>query len=891
MKHMLRALLSRIYGTFRRSRLDEEFDQEIQDHLKMLAERFIRNGMEPAEAYYAARRQFGGITQMREELRDRRALPPLDVLQQDVRHAFRHLRKAKWFTASAALTLALGIGASTVVFAVLDTVVLRPLPFDESDRLMAFRSLDRRGTPHPTILSYPNFFDFRSQNRVFERMASYRDERFSLTDSLPAIQVFGEIVSWDLFPLLGVQPELGRGFLKEEEKPGTNVVVLGHALWKNRFGGDREILGRRARINGKPFTVVGVAPAGFQFPLDTPPVELWTTLAEDATAPLDFTPLADQRGARALEVIGRLKPGLTPQQAQAQMDQIASALARQYPDDDKNIDKTLVAQELARLVGSSRKPLWILLAAVALVLLIACANVANLLLARSIERAREFVLRTALGASRAALVRQMLTESFLLGLLGSAGGVLFAEVALRSLMQLAGDNIPVPRISQAGIDWRVLAFSILLALLTTVLFSLAPVAQVMRANLTGALKEGAPNIARGHHRLRSALVVGQVTLGLVLLVGAELLIASFLYLMRRDPGFRPNRLLTFDIALPDAQYNTAQQISFSDRLIERLRKIPGVQAVATGTPLPLLGHQMSVSFDIEERPAAVPDRSHCDIAIVTPGYFSAMGIPLLKGRDFTERDDDQTPRVVMVNQAFASKYFPGEDVIGKRIAPGATYGKEEVRMREIVGVVGNAKQAPRTAEEDPIYYFPYRQLPWGLGSIVLRTSVPPREIEPAARAVLMGLDKEVPMFQIRTGEDLSAGAITVPRFLMVLMASFAGIALLLTVIGLYGVLSYAVSRRRREIGVRMALGAGQKQVLGLVLREAMQLVAVGLILGLAGAAAAQRLLASIAFGIRAGDPIFLTVACGAMVVASLAAAYIPAMRAVSMNPVQALRSE
>ncbi len=887
---MLRALLSRIRGTFRRRRLDDEFDREIQDHLDMLAQQFMRHGMEPAEACYAARRQFGGVTQMKEELRDRRALPPLDVLAQDVRHAFRHLRKAKWFTASAALTLALGIGAGATVFAVFDTVVLRPLPFADPGRLMAFRPIDRRGTPHPTILSYPNFFDFRAQNRVFERLVSYRDERFTLTDSLPATQVFGEIVSSDLFPLLGVRPQLGRGFLPEEEKPGIDVVVLSDALWKTRFASDPGILGRRVRINGKLFTVVGVAPAGFQFPLDTPPVQLWTTLSQDATR-TEFTPLAEQRGARALETIGRLKPGVTPGQAQAQMDQIASALARQYPDDDKNFAKTSVAPELDRLTASSRKPLWILLGAVALVLLIACANVANLLLARSIERAREFVLRTALGASRTALVRQMLAESFLLGLLGSAGGVLLTVLAIKSLLPLAGDKIPVPRFSQVGLDSRVLAFSIVAALLTTVLFSLAPIAQLLRADLTGALKEGAPNIARGHHRLRSTLVVGQVTFGLVLLVGAELLIASFLYMLRRDPGFRPDHLLTFDIGLADARYNAAAQISFSDRLLDRLRAIPGVQAAATGTPLPLAGHEMTIGFDIEERPAPITERPISDMAIVTPGYFNAMGIPLINGRDFSDRDDANAPRVVVVNQAFAAQYFPEEDVIGKRIEPGAANANGGPRTRAIVGVVGNAKQVSRTAEPDPIYYFPYKQLPWAIGSIVLRTTVPPREIEPAARAALMSLDRETPMFEVRTGDELSAAAITVPRFLMVLMGSFAAIALLLTVIGLYGVLSYAVARRRREIGVRIALGAGHREVLTLVLKQAMQLVMAGLMLGLAGAAGAQRLLQSISFGIRPGDPIFLTLACGVMLVASLLAAYLPAMRAVSVDPMQALRSE
>lgn len=887
---MLRALLSRAAATFRRRRLDQEFDEEVQDHLNLLQERFMRQGMQPTEAFCAARRQFGGVIQMKEELRERRALPPLDVLVQDVRHAFRQLRKARWFTASAALTLALGIGASTAIFAVLDAVVLRPLPFAQPDRLMSVASLDRRGGGHPTNLSYPTFLDFRTRNHVFEHLVCYRDSRFTLTDSLPAIQVEGQIVSWDLFPVLGVQPELGRGFLPEEENPGTHVVVLGHSLWQSRFGGDRQIPGKHIHINGAIYTVTGVAPRGFHFPADDQAAQLWTTIAEDGTVS-EFTPVVKQRGARVIAGIGRLAAAVTPEQAKAQLDQIAGALAEQYPDDNGNVAKTIVQPEIVRLVGNSRKPLWILLSAVMLLLLIGCANVANLMLARSTERAREFALRTALGASRAALVRQLLVESLILGLLGTVGGIGLAEAALRLILPLAGEQIPVPRIFEAGIDLRVLAFSIALALVTAILFSLAPATQVVRADLIGALKEGAANIARGHHRLRSVLVVGQITLGLVLLVGAELLMVSFLKLVGRDPGFRSDHLLTFDIGLSDKQYTTATAIAFSDRLMEKLRAIPGVRAASSGMPLPLEGHQMGVAFDIEERPLPPADRASSDMSIVTPGFFGAMGIPLRKGRDFTQRDDLQAPRVLIVNEAFARKFFPGGDAIGKRIKPGATNGKEGVVMREIVGIVGNARQAPWTAGDDPIYYLPYKQVSWWFGTVVVRAAVPPLEVEPAAQAALMSLDREAAMYQVRTGDERSAAAYSMQRFLMVLMVSFAAIALLLTVVGIYGLLAYAVARRRHEIGLRIALGAGRLDVLGMVLRQAGRLVVVGLVLGLAGAAGAQRLLESFVFGVRAGDPVFLLSASAVIVIAGLAAAYLPASRAASVDPIRALRSE
>jgi len=880
---MLRTLISRLMNTFRRQRLDEECDEELRGHLEMLAERFVARGMDPVEARYAARRQFGGVTQMKEALRDRRALPPLDVLGQDARHAIRGLWHAQGFTAAAAVTLALGIGASTAVFAVLDTVVLRPLPFAEPDRLMSFRNIDRRG-PHLTNISYPNFFDYRAQNRVFERLVCYRDAHFTLTDSLPAVRVPGEIVSWDLFSLLGVQPELGRSFLPEEEKAGTHVVVLSYGLWQSRFGGDRGIVGRQVHINGNSSTVVGVAPRGFQFPEDAPPMQLWTTIAEDGS-------MAEQRGARVTEAIGRLRRGVTPERAQAQMDQIGLALVAVDPDSNRNIAKTLVMSEQERLAGKTRRPLWIMLGAVMLVLLIACANVANLLLVRSTGRAREFSVRSALGASRWALVRQLLAESLMLGLLASAGGVLFSALSLKRVLPLAGEDIPIPRIAGVSLDLRVLAFCMAVAVVTVVLFSLAPAVQVMFTDVADALKDGAGTIARGRHRLRSSLVVGQIALGLVLLVGAELLITSLLYLVRRDPGFRPDHLLTFGIGLSDARYNTAGQIAFSDRLRERLRAIPGVKIAAAGFPLPLEGFQMGIGFDIEERPEP-SGRPVSNMAIVTPGFFSAMGIPILKGRDFTERDDTGATRVLVVNEAFASRFFPGENAIGKRIEPGAmNIGEAKTMMHEIVGIVGNAKQEPLAAKADPIYYLPYKQLSWDIGTIELRTAVPPQEIVPAARAVLTGLDKEAPMFQVRTGEERAAEAIAVPRFLTILMSGFAGIALVLTVVGLYGVLSYTVARRQREIGVRIALGAGRGTVLGLVMKDAMRMVVVGLVLGVAGAVGVQRLLESISFGIRPGDPIFVIIACCLMVAASLAAAYIPALRAASVDPMQTLRNE
>lgn len=883
-----RSILSRIRALFNRRRLDGDLDRELEAHLAMLAERFVRQGMSLEEAEHAAKRQFGGVSQTKESVRETRGLPQLDSLLRDIRYALRQVRSAPGFTISAALTLALGIGATTAVFAVVKAVLLDPLPYPEPEQLVSFAPRSTRGIPHPESFSYPTFFDFRRANHVFEHLVSFRGTQFTLTDFVPATQVEGEIVSWDLFPLLRVQSALGRGFLPSEEKPGVHVVVIGHELWQSRFGGDPAIVGRRLHINGKPFTVVGVAPPGFHFPMQNQAVQLWAPLSEDATVS-EFTPLTAQRGAGVLNAIGRLKGGVSIQQAQAQMDSVAEALARQYPSTNRSIPTTYVRSEVDTLVGKTGKPILILMGAVALLLLIACANVANLLLARGTERGREFALRSALGASRGTVVRQLFLEGLVLGLLGCAAGTLLAFLPLRLIVPFAGTSIP--RIAEAGLDGRVLAFSIGLTILTSAIFSLAPVLQTAKFDLVESLKEGSRTSTRGHDGARRILVVTQIALGLTLLAGSELLIGSFLRLQRRDPGFRADHLLTFETRLPDVDYKIARQIAFSDRLLERLKELPGVSDAATAMPIPLTGSQMTVSFKIAEHPTPPWNRPASDIAIVTPGYFATMEIPLLRGREFTERDDAKSVPVLIVNEAFAAKFFPGVNPVGKRIEPGATNGPKGTTMHEIVGIVGNAKQSALAVEPEPIYYFPYKQLSWGIGTILLRTSVPPLTIESAARAVVTGLEKQAPVFKVQTMESLASTAIARPRFQTLLMGSFAAIALLLTAVGLYGTLAYSVSQRRREIGVRVALGAERTDVFGLVIRQAAVLVLSGIALGIGGALAGGRLLRAEAYGGAPGDLKLLAIACAALVVTGLVAALVPAARAASVDPTTALRSE
>ncbi|SRR6266566_3096441 len=887
MIHRLRTIFSRVRGTFQRGGAEQEFAQEVDEHLGLLTERFIRQGMSPDEARYAARRQFGGVTQLKQNLRERRSLAHFEVLWRDIRYAFRQLWNAPAFTAAAVLTLAVGIGANTAVFAVVDAVVFRPLPYPEPDRLLAFASWSTsHGAPHPEVLSYPNFLDFRAANRVFEHLVCYRDSEFAIAGATQAIHVNGEIVSWDLFDVLRNPPELGRSFLPEEEKPGTHVAVLGHELWETQFGADRGIVGRSITVNGKPFTVVGVAPTDFRFPAENSSIQLWTTLAEDAIAS-DFHPLINQRGARTLNVIGRLKDGVTLAAAHAQMDSIASALAAQYPE-EKNRASTYIRPELERLTGDARKPMLILLAAVFFVLLIACANIANLVLARSVERQREMAVRSAIGATRLTVIRQLLTESLTLALIGSIAGVLLAFACLRLFVPLAGDNIP--RISQAAIDGRVLAFSITLAVFTSVLFSLTPAFQIAKVDLVNSLKEGTRGVTRGPERLRSALVVVQVTLSLMLVSGAGLVISAFLFLEHRDLGFKADHVLTFNLDLP-AQYKVAQQSAFAEDLLNRLRAVPGVQSASAGWPLPMIGHEVNVSFLIQGQPAPSSQRPRSDMAIVTPAYFGTMGIPLLQGRDFTQRDDDNGPPVLIVNKAFAAKFFPGENAVGKRMQSGAMNGKTGKLMGEIIGVVGSATQSAGDLSPDPIYYFPYKQMPWGIGAIVLRTSVPPRSVESSARSIVASMDKQIPMYRVRTMEELSSSAIGAPRFLTLLVTGFAAIALLLTVLGVYGLLAYSVIQRTREIGVRMALGATRGGVLTMVLKRAMQLVIMGLIIGLAGAAGESYLVQSMLYGVHPDNVLLVAAACCLILLTSLVAAYLPARRAAAVDPIQALRSE
>jgi putative ABC transport system permease protein len=858
---------------FERGRSEErELARELEQHVGERVEALVAEGMPLPEAERTARRELGNVTLIQERARDVWRHRLLEESWADVRHALRQLRRAPSFATATILTLALGIGANTAVFSLVNAVLLRSLPFPEPERLVAVRSVDTR-SGHLTGLSYPTFFDFRRDNRVFEHIVCYRDDTVTLTGRGEPVQLRAQIVSWDLFPMLRVQPALGRGFLPSEEAPGQRVVVLGHSLWVSRFGGDPEVVGTAVTIDGQPHTVVGVAPAGFNFPIRGRPVQVWTTLGRDASSTAG-QPATRQRGARMLEATARLRRGVSLQAAQAGLDTVAAALAAVFPDENGNIARTRVQPELERLVGPARAPLLVLFGAVAVVLLVAAVNVAAMLLARTTDRERELGIRMAIGGSRARVVRQLLTENACLAVLGSVAGLGVAGLALSLAMPIAAGRIP--RFAEARLDGRVLAFCVVAAFLAALLVSIPAAARVARMDADGTLRGRTGSGGNGRDRLRSALIVVQIAAGIVLSASASLLVADFARLVDKDLGFRPDHLLTFAVSLPDSRYPVEAQVEFVGRLVERLRGVPGVTSASAAMPLPVVGDMINVAFDIEERRAPPPERPRSDMAIVTPGYFRTIGTRIIDGRVFDEHDDGQAPPVLVVNEAFAQRFFPGERAVGKRIEPGASSGRGTM-LREIVGVVGNARQSVFGPRPEPVYYFPYAQMPWGPPPLVLRTSVPPLLLEPTVREVVRELDKEVPLFDVETMSGILAAQVAAPRFTVLLMGSFAAMALLLSAVGLYGILTYAVVRRTREIGVRIALGGTRRHVMGMVLQRAMAMVALGLPVGIAGALAASRLLGRLA--------------CGIVTLTAAAAALLPARRAASVDPARALRTE
>jgi putative ABC transport system permease protein len=819
------------------------------------------------------------------------------TLLQDLRYGLRTLRKSPAFTVIALFTLALGIGANTAIFSIVNAVLLKPLPFPESEKLVFMTSaFEKQGVSRNFSTSYADFLDWRSTAKSFTSMASYHQDSFTLAGMDQPLHVSGETVSGDFFSILGTQPLLGRAFTRDEEKPGTRVVVLSYDLWQSAFHGDRGIIGRAITLYKDSYTVVGVMPAGFAFPLDAEPPKLWRTLAVDSetkdpkNSPAATSP--EQRGAHFLQVVARLKPDVPMDRAREEMNVIARGLAKQYPDTNSKFTAVGLTSELDHLVGKTRPRMVILLISVGVVLLIACMNVANLLLVRASRRNREIALRAALGAKRIRVVRQMLTESFVLALGGAILGIPIAMWALKLFIALNAQNLP--RIQNAGLDGSVLLFTAGIALLTSLVFGLVPALRASSPNLTEFMKEGRGTTASGsHQRLRGALVVMETAGGLVLLVVAGLLLRSFHRLLSVDPGLNPRNVLTLTFDLPDAKYNDQQQMDFYTQLVSRVGNLPGVVSAGAVTPLPLSGNNAIITFQIEGRPVPKSEEPSADIEAATPGFFKTLNIPMLRGRDFSERDDTKAPGVVIVNEAFAYKYFPNEDVLGKHITPGASNsGKPQVR--EIIAVVGNVKNRSLDMEDVPVYYIPSTQLNFGSMAVCLRTSNDPHSVTSAVRNVVSSMDPDLPVYDIKTMEEYLSTSVATQRFNAMLLEAFAGLALLLTGIGLYGVIAYAVAQRTHEIGVRMTLGASRSQVVQMVLKSGLQLtgigVGAGLLLSLIAAKFATSF-SSLLFGIKSTDFVTFSAVVGMVTVVSLLACYIPAHRASKVDPMIALRYE
>lgn len=806
------------------------------------------------------------------------------------------LCKSPAFTVIALITLALGIGANTAIFSIVNAVLLRPLPFPEPDRLLYMSSAfsKQQDVTRPFAISYPDFFDWRSAAKSFSGIACYHGDSVTLTGLDQPLHVNASMVSGDFFSVLGTQPMLGRGFTREEEKPGTRVVVLSHQLWESAFHGDRAIVGRTITMDKQSYMVVGVMPAGFVFPIDNNPPQLWRTLATDAetTDPKNQPAATSQRGSHFLQAVARLKPGVSVESAREEMNLITRNLAAQYPDSNKKFPAATVTTELEHLVGNNRPGLMIVVVSVAVVLLIACLNVANLLLVRASKRSREIAVRAALGAKRVRVVRQMLTESLVLGMGGALLGIPLAMWALRLFVSLNAAQLR--RIEGASVDGTVLAFTVGIALLTSIIFGLVPALRASSPNLTEFMKEGRGTTAGGsHQRLRGMLVVAETTMGLVLLVVAGLLLRSFHRMLSVDPGMNPHNVLTLTFDLPDKKYSDKQQIDFYTQLLPRLQSVPGVSSAAAVTPLPLSGNGAIITFQIEGRPVPRAEEPSADIKIATPNYFHTMSIALLSGRDFNAHDDEKAPGVVIVNQAFAQRYFPNENVLGKHIKPGASNGGEPP-MREIVGVVANVKGRRLNVEDLPEYYIPDTQLNFGSMTVCLRTSVEPHSVTSAVRSVVASMDSDLPLYDIKTMDEYLSATLATPRFQALLLEAFAGLALLLTGIGLYGVIAYAVAQRTHEIGVRITLGATRANVVQMVLKSGMKLTAAGVVLGVVFSLIAARFatsFSSLLFGIKPTDVVTLATVVAVIVLVSLLACYIPAYRAAKVDPMIALRYE
>jgi putative ABC transport system permease protein len=817
----------------------------------------------------------------------------METLLQDIRYGVRVLLKGRTVTVVAIIALALGIGANTAIFSVVNALLFRSLPYRDADRLAMIWETNPEVQIGFDLLpvSIAAFDDWRKQGESFEAVSVLDSQRYAFTGAGTPERVAGVITSASFFQVMGVSPILGRTYTEAEDQPGANhVTVISYALWQSRFGGDKEICGRTIQLDGSNYTIIGVMPQGFQFPraTDLPSyfqlpaqTELWTP------AGLTDKQLA-QRESHNKSVIVRLKPNVTEAQAQSEIDAITSRAAQQY-EESRGFGARVVPLK-QQLVGSLRLALLILLGAVGLVLLIACANVANLLLARAAARQKEMAVRTAMGASRARLVRQLLTESVLLAVVGGGLALLLAVWGIDLL--LAFSPASIPRKHEIRVDGAALVFTFTVALITGVLFGLAPAFQVSRFNLNETLKEGARGSTGSRNRVRSLLVVAEVALSLILLIGAGLLIRSFARLTATDAGFNPQNVAAINLSVSSSRYSEVdKQGRFFKQVIENVRAIPGVTSAGAVSELPLAGGEEIDGFLVEGAPTpkAINDTPLADFRFVDEDYFKTLAIPLVAGRAFTEHDNETAARVAIISEGLARRYFGDQDAVGKRIKAGDL--DEKAPWTTIVGVVKDVKHSGLDADARPQLYVPYQQKLWGRLVIVARSTTDAATLFPALREAVWKVDKDQPITSLRMMSDYLNDSVSQQRFNVVLLAAFALLALILASVGIYGVMSYSVTQRTHELGIRMALGARRGDVFRLVVMEGMRLALGGVALGLAGAFAATRLMASLLYGTSATDPLTFVIISLILTGVALAACFVPARRATRVDPMIALRYE
>ena len=871
-------LVARLRALWQRDQVLHDIDEELRSHLEMEAEANRERGMTPDEARLSAAKSFGNVHSIRDLAYDVRGGGFMETVWQDLRYSARMLLKHRGFTIIALLTLSLGIGANTSIFSIVNAVLLRPFPYRAPEELVTVGE----GVPRGSV-SYPNFADWRDDRSVFAAASAVRsNESYNFAGAGEPERLQGRLVSAGFLTLLGVTPVVGRDFLPDDDRPGaTPTVILSYGFWNRRFGNDQSIAGKAITLNSQSYTVVGVTPPDFQYGLPA-----------DVTVPIGLSAERFKvRGADpGITVVARLKPNTSQQQAETELNVIYARLEQQYPESNTGRRAFLMPVH-ENFVGNVRQPLLILLGSVGLVLLIACANVANLLLVRASTRKREISVRVALGANRWRIVRQLLTESLMLALIGALLGVLFARWGTSFIVSQLPDSIP--RLAEAGVDLRVLGFTLGVSLVTGLLFGLAPALQASRLNLTDALKEGDRGSAGGRQRLRSLLVVGQVALTLTLLVGAGLLIQSFRRVLQVDPGFDSQNLLTMQVSVnnPDGH----QVVSFFNQLQENVRRLPGVKSVAISNGLPL-GVANHPTFFIQGRPLPEKGKEPGGVRYtVSPDYFPTMGIELLKGRLFNAQDTPSTPLVMVIDEALAA-HFQHEDPIGQRISQ-STSGTPSY---EIVGVVRHVQQHNLDGEavRTPQFYLNFNQVPaerWpGIVrriNVLTRTDVEPASLTGAVRGQIAALNKDQAVFNVRTMDEIVSQSVAPRRFSMLLLSVFAVVALVLASIGIYGMLSYTVAQRTREIGLRMTLGAQTGNVLRLVIAQGMRLVLVGVVLGLGAALALTRTMKTLLFGVSATDPLIFIAFALLLAFVALLACWLPARRATKVDPLEALRYE